>query len=99
MAASTIYSAEYDLLFYAGDPDDPNRKEYVLSYTIPDVPETLESTLFDEGIPQFNSQQQSGVVGSTWTYPATDLPLNSDPPQFSHIKEARFIETIRTPIE
>lgn len=95
MAASTIYSAEYDLVFYPGG--DPTLKEYSLTYTIPDVPDTIEGELFDK-VDAFN-KQSGGYVKERYTYPANDLPINTDAPMFSHIKEARLIETIRTPIE
>lgn len=96
MAASTLYAAEYDLVFY---PDaDINNKEYSLTYTVPDVPDTIESTIFDD-VQAFN-ESPNEVVKNNWTYPATDIPADDGSyPVFSHIKEARFIETIRTPIE
>lgn len=95
MPASTIYSAEYDLVFYPGD--DPTLKEYSLTYTIPDVPDTIEGELFDN-VDTFN-KQSGGYVKERYTYPANDIVMGADVPMFSHIKEARLIETIRTPIE
>lgn len=94
MPASTVRSCEYDLAFNSGIEGDDTT--YEITYSVPDVPATLGTDFF-ESVETFNTSES--LVKDFYTYPATNIARGEGHPAFTHIKQARIVETVRTPIE